>query len=92
LDVAFYKLKVDWSKPNEKGRFTRERVNARECEERDFAASPREAQIYKRWIGFSLICPDLEDSDDFFIQGDASSVVTQSLEFSIQRCNATVQK
>ena len=67
LDVAFYKLKVDWSKPNDQGRFVRERVEARQCVESDFAASVSEAKIYKRWKGYSLICPNLKDDDDFLI-------------------------
>lgn len=50
-------------------------------------------KYYKVWTGFSLICPDLKDGEQFFLVGDSSEMVSSKYSFNIDKCDdATVKE
>jgi hypothetical protein len=41
--------------------------------------------MFESWAGFSLICPDF---DDFKLQGNTASMVSQNIEFRMTQCTS----
>ena len=96
IDIFFTQTNINWNLP-EKTRYTSRRVEARQCQEKDFVGgllgnSEIQKYYFNGWINFSLICPDLQDGDGFLIKGDSSSLVTESYQFNINRCMKKTKK
>jgi hypothetical protein len=88
--VYFAQETIDWSKPFSQ-RYSQTRIPAKECTKADFGDHPKQISVFENWRGFSLICPDLQAEEGFYIKGDSDSMVTHSYQFQIDRCNNTIQ-
>ena len=43
--------------------------------------------MFDSWAGFSLICPDLKDDQDFLLEGNQALMISQNFEFRIAKCD-----
>ena len=61
IDIYFEQIYNDYStgaKNNQKV----ERFEARACEQRDFGNTPTDIANFKKWDGFSIICPVFKEN------------------------------
>jgi hypothetical protein len=61
IKIAYKYTDIDWNvKPN--GKFDEKYIPARACKQSDFKRKEGIA-LFKEWEGYSIICPDFENSD-----------------------------
>ena len=76
--------------PEGAGRFTYDKIPARQCSVEDFNAAYGEefgAARLKDWTGFSLICPDLNEGQDLMIKGSKASMKASVAMMEIRKCD-----
>ena len=64
VKVGFVQRRDNWYLPEGKGRFTYDKIAARQCTVADFNAAYGDefGEVkFKEWTGFSLVCPDLKE-------------------------------
>ena len=72
MDMYFIKKKYDWYKYPDPSYVTFEEIPARQCTVDDFIDDHDEKgpELYDSWAGFSLICPDMPEDNDFYLEGN----------------------
>ena len=80
IDVYYNQVEVDWERGLKDGRYKYRRVEARQCTAQDFGNDT----MYNSLKGYSLICPEI---NDFKLRGDQSSMQSQNVYFTIDRCH-----
>jgi hypothetical protein len=61
IDIHFEQITNDYSTGTKNNPKT-ERFEARACEQRDFGNTPPDIANYKKWDGFSIICPVFKEN------------------------------
>ena len=74
MDIYYLEETVDWNKPDGE-RYEYKRVEAKECEQRDFGFTEDAKKHFAAWPGFLLLCPDL-DNDTLAVQGEPALVLS----------------
>ena len=88
IKIAYKYTDIDWNvKP--KGKFIEHYLPAKECTPDNFPGEEGEL-LYSQWFGYSMICPDFENSDledkTWKLKGSVSSFVIKRGEFVVERC------
>ena len=89
ISIKYKYVNVDWNvSPN--GKFTHKYFPARDCKKEDFGTADMVDGWFKSWEGFSMICPDFENSglkdNTWHFKGGISSFEINRGEFVIERC------
>ena len=51
---------------------------------------PVHKEIYDKWDGFTLVCPD--DPDAMFFKGNEANMISANIQFKIDRCDNDTKK
>lgn len=83
LDIKFSQVDTDWHKPNDDGRFTYKEFKAKQCTVEDFTngdeTNDEAMRLYNSWEGFSLVCPDISEEQDFMLQNGPGDMVNRNM-------------
>jgi hypothetical protein len=90
INIAYKLTEIDWTK-GPIGETIETYFPARDCRPSDFPSKKAEgAELFKAWKGYSMICPDFENSNlednTWKLKGDPSSFKSKRGEFVIERC------
>ena len=80
--------------PNNVGlnRFIYKNISAKNCTLEDFGGNQESIDIFNLWNGYSMVCPDFSNGlDDFVLEGDADSMITQNFILNFDRCNTSTR-
>ena len=92
VNVYWTQVIANYYIPKNQGlnRFIYKNITARNCTQEDFGESQANIDIFKSWEGYSMICPDFgEGLDDFTLEGDTESMITQNFIMNFDRCNTS---
>ena len=88
ISLQFIQSTDNWHENDPEKMFQRENTRAKQCTPEDFGSEKEQQQYIEKWKGFSLFCPDF-DQTDFQLQNKHGDHFTKYLTFEVKRCENT---
>ena len=89
IRIYYQYTSIDWL-VSVQGEFSYKELPARACRQEDFGMHPDSIKEFKKWKGYSMICPDFDnfgnDPKTWLMTGSMSSFLIKRGEFIIERC------
>jgi len=89
IKLTYKFVDVDWN-VGPKGEFVETYMPARACKKSDLGGSEEGNKEFDLWKGYSMICPDFENSglkdETWLLTGSPSSFAIKRGDFVIERC------